>query len=243
MDTSCSINAFISAEGQEFTDLSYLAPFVVVILFVRAKDYFLYTCCTYIKVQFNLLQKEFEDLLSPSDNVQNSIDVIPLSEFYSKFKDLVTRHQELIRSVTMLEVIFTKSMLYNIGASSLTICLTLFNVTIIKDTVLVMSFFIFLCVTYLQIYFLCNFGHIISQSYKMYGNILLQSIEVSDGIYNSQWYLTDALVGKHLLLVMMRSQRRCKLTAYGFADIDLKVFMRILSNAWSYFALLKTIYP
>ncbi|XP_059056251.1 odorant receptor 4-like [Achroia grisella] len=197
-------------------------------------DYFLYTTCTYIKLQFNILKTKFELLFTPSNSIsQNTDDVITPAEFPAKFKELVTWHQKLIKAVDMLEYIFTKATLYNISASSLMICLTLFNATIIKDTALVLSFFVFLCVTYLQIYFLCYFGNIISDS----------SVGIADGVYNSKWYMMDAAIGRHLILVMMRSQKPCKLTAFGFTDIDLNVFMRILSNAWSYFALLKTFYP
>ncbi|XP_059056248.1 odorant receptor 4-like [Achroia grisella] len=162
-------------------------------------DYFLYTTCTYIKLQFNILKTKFEMMFTPSNSIsQEPDDVITLAEFHVKLEELVTWHQELIKAVDMLEYIFTKATLYNISASSLMICLALFNAS---------------------------------------------SVEITEGVYNSKWYLMDASVGKHLLLVMMRSQKKCKLTAFGFADIDLNVFMRILRSAWSYFALLKTFYP
>ncbi|KAH9645654.1 hypothetical protein HF086_005303 [Spodoptera exigua] len=41
---------------------------------------------------------------------------------------------------------------------------------------------------------------------------------------------------------LIRSQTPCKLTAWDFSEVNLKSFMKILSTAWSYFALLQTMY-
>ncbi|CAD0205869.1 unnamed protein product [Chrysodeixis includens] len=41
---------------------------------------------------------------------------------------------------------------------------------------------------------------------------------------------------------LIRAQTPCKLTASNFSEVNLKAFMKILSTAWSYFALLQTLY-
>ncbi|XP_063535342.1 putative odorant receptor 92a isoform X2 [Cydia strobilella] len=66
------------------------------------------------------------------------------------------------------------------------------------------------------------------------------SMEVSNAVYNSKWYTVNPKVAKHLYVVQMRAQKPSKLTAYGYADVNLTSFTKILSSAWSYFALLKT---
>ncbi|XP_028167139.1 odorant receptor 4-like [Ostrinia furnacalis] len=109
---------------------------------------------------------------------------------------MVMWHQDLIRCTQTLEVIYSKSILFNFISSSVLICLTGFDVL---------------------------------------------SMGVGDAAYKCLWYGKEPIIGKNLLLILIRSSKPCKMTAYGFADVNLTAFMRILSNAWSYFALLKTI--
>ncbi|XP_072946334.1 odorant receptor 67c-like [Epargyreus clarus] len=132
----------------------------------------------------------------------------------------------------MLEMIFTKSTLFNFVSSSILICLTGFNVMAIEDSPYVMTFLSFLSSCLLQIFLLCFFGDMLMRS----------SMEIGDAVYKSKWYETKPTIAKNLLLVQTRSQKPCRLTASGFADVNLRAFMKILSTAWSYFALLKTMY-
>ncbi|XP_045762502.1 odorant receptor 67c-like [Maniola jurtina] len=132
----------------------------------------------------------------------------------------------------MLEFIYAESTLFNFVSSSVMICLTGFNVIAMENVAFVVTFLVFLSASLLQIYMLCFFGDFLMKS----------SMEVSDAVYNSKWYYLNATSGKNLLIVLTRAQKPCKLTAFGFSDVSLKAFMSILSSAWSYFALLKTVY-
>ncbi|CAH2058493.1 unnamed protein product, partial [Iphiclides podalirius] len=131
-----------------------------------------------------------------------------------------------------LEVIYSKSTLFNFVSSSVIICLTGFNVTAINNVAFAVTFLTFLFMSLLQIFFLCLFGDMIMRS----------SLGVSDAVYNSLWYEAGEKVGRDLLLVQIRAQKPCKLTALGFADVNLRSFTKIISTAWSYFALLNTMY-
>ncbi|CAK1547769.1 unnamed protein product [Leptosia nina] len=184
-------------------------------------DFLLYICCTFIRIQFRLIQCEFAKL----DSLSNG------EMFERDFTQLVKWHQELIRASNLLEQVYSKSTLYNFISSSILICLTGFNVTAIENKAFSNMFVIFLSSTLVQIFFLCFFGDLLMQS----------SSGVSDAIYASKWYHAPG-AGKNLHIVQMRAQKPCKLTAFGFTDVNLGAFMSILSTAWSYFALLKTIY-
>ncbi|XP_053620273.1 putative odorant receptor 92a [Plodia interpunctella] len=201
---------------------------IAVFLFAGAADSFFYTCCLYISIQFKMLQLQFE-ILIPDDRSQIRLK---FEDVKDKFVELVEWHEKLISLTNLLEVVYGKITLYNFVISSVLICLTLFDVTVIKDVSLALTFLFFLTTCFVQISLLCYFGDKVTQA----------STEVSDAVYNSLWYKCDISVGKHLLIVLMRSQKPCKLTALGFADVNQRSFMRIMSNAWSYFALLKTMY-
>ncbi|XP_064292538.1 odorant receptor 4 isoform X2 [Plodia interpunctella] len=68
------------------------------------------------------------------------------------------------------------------------------------------------------------------------------STAICDAIYNSRWYLMENAFRKDILIMHIRSRRACKLTAWGYANINLNAFMRVLSTSWSYLALLNTMY-
>ncbi|CAK1589774.1 unnamed protein product [Parnassius mnemosyne] len=197
----------------------------IVLLEICGADYLYYICCTYIRIQFRLLRHELVQLIAdrqPNQNVYLRNGLIKLIKW----------HQSLIKAVNTLEIIYSRSTLFNFVLSSVIICLTGFNVTAINNVAFAVTFLTFLSMSLLQIFFLCLFGDMIMSS----------SQEVSDAVYNSLWYAADWRVGKDLLLVQIRAQKPCKLTAFGFADVNLRAFTRIISTAWSYFALLKTMY-
>ncbi|KAJ8708661.1 hypothetical protein PYW08_010043 [Mythimna loreyi] len=202
----------------------------VVLLEMAAADYLFFTCCTYIRLQFRLLQYDIEKII-PDRSISEG-ERFQQEEFRNKFAELVKWHHDLINSSNILEIIYSKSTLFNFLSSSLVICLTGFNVTIVDDIVVIVTFLTFLSMALMQVFFLCFFADLMMSA----------SLEVSDAVYNCKWYLATTRVSKQLLLVQTRAQEPCKLTAAGFADVNLNAFMRVLSSAWSYFALLQTVY-
>ncbi|KAJ8708660.1 hypothetical protein PYW08_010042 [Mythimna loreyi] len=202
---------------------------VVVLTDICTADYMFYTFCTYIRMQFHLLKYNIERFI-PDDVIGGRLRNIEAVRI--EFAVLVKWHQELISSVNILETIYTRSTLFNYVSSSVVICLAGFNVMANSDIAVVITFLNFLFTCLLQIFFLCFFGDLLMTS----------SMEVSDAVYNCRWYLADTRLGKDLLLMQTRAQTPCKLTASNFAEVNLKAFMKILSTAWSYFALLQTLY-
>ncbi|CAH2069131.1 unnamed protein product, partial [Iphiclides podalirius] len=83
-----------------------------------------------------------------------------------------------------------------------------------------------------QIYFLCYCGDLIQKS----------SGRISDAIYNCAWYGKKANVVKNLMIISARAQKPCKLTAFGFAVINIEACTKTMSTAWSYFAVLLSFY-
>nr|WCC57438.1 odorant receptor 41.1 [Papilio glaucus] len=198
----------------------------IVLLELCAADYYFYTCCTFIRIQFRLLSYELENLISPQQLTDDHNDV------RERLLKLIKWHQQLICLTNTLELIYSKSSLFNFFSSSLIICLTGFNVTVIHDLPFSVTFLTFLLMSLLQIFFLCLFSDLIMRS----------SLEVSDAAYNCLWYSADCRFRKDLMLVQIRAQKPCKLTAMGFADVNLMAFTRVLSSSWSYFCLLNTMY-
>ncbi|XP_068624015.1 putative odorant receptor 92a [Battus philenor] len=192
-------------------------------------DYLLFTCCVYIKIHFRLIKYDVENIIPKQGNVSNTVTD---GSFKSTFREVVERHQMCIRAADLIEQTYSKSILYNFMTSSLLICLTGFNVVAVKDIPIIVTFLLFLIMNLLQIFFLCFFGDLMMRS----------SADIANGVYNSRWYAADPTVGKSLLILLTRAQKPCKLTALGFAEVNLMAFTRILSTSWSYFCLLNTFY-
>ncbi|XP_075972427.1 odorant receptor 4-like [Anticarsia gemmatalis] len=164
--------------------------------------------------------------------MERVVDGTTGEQFKLKFKKLIARHVELMRCVDLLEIIFSKPLLLNAFTSSVIICVTGFNITANENIMIMATFASFLTHSLLQMYLYCNYGD----------NIMRSSMEVSDAIYNSEWYNIDAKERRNFLLVLIRAQKPSKISAYGFFDFNLMAYTSILSTSWSYFALLKTVY-
>nr|BAH66322.1 olfactory receptor [Bombyx mori] len=196
---------------------------------VYGPDCFYFTSCTFIHIHFIHLQNDITNVIVESSRARrNGL----YRGCHQAFLELTNRHKDLIRCVNLLEIIYSKSTLVNVVSSSLLICVTGFNVMAIDFLPLIAPFTSFLALGLVQTYLLCYYGD----------TIMCSSTEVSDAVYNSTWYGTNISQMRDYLFVMKRAQKPCKLTAYGFSDVNLRTFSRILSTAWSYFALLITIY-
>ncbi|KAI5644678.1 7tm odorant receptor domain-containing protein [Phthorimaea operculella] len=184
-------------------------------------DTFLYAFCTYMHMHFSILCHRFEHVVSDS-----------VVETRQRLKQLIKRHQELIELVNQVELMSSKSTLFNIITSSVLICLSAFNVTFMDDSATIIAFLTFLAMSLSQISLLCLFGDLLMRS----------STKISEGIYKCRWYDTDPGVKRSIFLILIRAQKPCRLTAADFADLNLTAFTTILSRSWSYFALLRTVY-
>ncbi|XP_046972462.1 putative odorant receptor 92a [Vanessa cardui] len=200
----------------------------IVLVNICGADHLLYICCTHLRVQFSLLQYDLSNIVNKNSYLSNH----DLGLVETELVELIKWHQALIKLSNKLEVIYSKSTLYNFISSSVLICLTGFNVVAIQNVAIAFMFLVFLSASLLQIYLLCFFGDLLMNS----------TMEVRDAVYNCKWYYLNAKIRKNLIIVHSRAQEPCKLTAFGFSDVNLRAFMSILSSSWSYFALLKTVY-
>ncbi|XP_026491895.2 odorant receptor 67c-like [Vanessa tameamea] len=188
---------------------------------IFATDTFFYVFCTYIRMHFRILGYHFENVVCASHD-----------QTRRKMRKCILRHQELIELVNQLETLYSKSALFNILSSSLLICLSGFNITIVAKTSAILAFIPFLVVSLTQISLTCFYGDMLMAS----------STKMCDAVYNCRWYDASPDIKKSVFLVLFRASKPCKVTAAKFAVLNLSAFTTILSRSWSYFALLKTMY-
>ncbi|NP_001166606.1 olfactory receptor 23 [Bombyx mori] len=94
---------------------------IIVCTNIFGVDTLFYALCSYIGMNFRLLSYKFEHLeIKRNDRIINEIIV------------LIKRHQELIELVNKTQSLYSLSTLFNIVTSSLLICLSGFNITILS---------------------------------------------------------------------------------------------------------------
>ncbi|CAG9568677.1 unnamed protein product [Danaus chrysippus] len=90
-----------------------------------------------------------------------------------------------------------------------------------KDMSTYLLFIPFLVNSLTEIFLMCFFGdQMIDSSYN-----------ITQSVYNSNWYEADEDVKKSVLLILFRSQQPCKITAANFADLHLRSFTTSMKNA------------
>ncbi|CAH0399438.1 unnamed protein product [Chilo suppressalis] len=130
-----------------------------------------------------------------------------------------------------LEEIFRLPNLFNVLVGSVEICALGFNLTM-GDWTQFPGSVLFLMSVLLQIFLMSLYGE----------NIIHESSNIGETAYLSSWYNMDQESKKLLLIIMQRSHKNQKLTAYKFSTICYRSFTKIISTSWSYFTILKTTY-
>ncbi|KAI5651300.1 7tm odorant receptor domain-containing protein [Phthorimaea operculella] len=131
-------------------------------------------------------------------------------------KEIVIRHQYILKLADKLEEIFTVINLYNVLVGSIEICALGFNL-ITGDWSQIPGVVLFLLSELLQIYVLSVFGE----------NIIRESQRVGHAAFLSEWYNMPQKYKKMLLIIIVRSQKPQRLTAYKFSTISYGSFTKV----------------
>ncbi|XP_045762471.1 odorant receptor 4-like [Maniola jurtina] len=194
---------------------------VIVCVFLFAADTLFYAFCMFLRMHFRILGRQLENVVSPSPE-----------ETRKNMRKCVQKHQELIELVNLLEILYSKSTLFNIISGSILLCFDGFTIMVVQKTGTMLKFASFLLMSLTQVFLLCCFGDLLMSS----------SVQISEAVYSCRWYDAEPAIRSSVLIILIRSQKPCKVTACNFADLNLSAFTTILSRSYSCFALLKTMY-
>ncbi|XP_038219743.1 odorant receptor 85b-like [Zerene cesonia] len=149
----------------------------------------------------------------------------------NELRDIVIRHQSLIRISGEVENMFNFSMLVNFMNSSIIICFCGICIVYLEEWN-ELKFKIFLLSSMTQIWLLCWYGQ----------SLLDSSKEVAIALYESGWYNVSKRIKSLILIMLHRSQHEVFVTTYGFSIISLESYTTIIKTSWSYFTLLINTY-
>ncbi|KAM3965492.1 olfactory receptor 42 [Aphomia sociella] len=145
--------------------------------------------------------------------------------------EIIQNHQYVLKLSDDLEDIFNLPNLFNVLLGSIEICALGFNLTMGGWTQ-TPGCILFLVSVLLQILMMSFFGE----------NITRESSRVGEAAFLCKWYDMDKMRKKNILILMIRSHKHSRLTAYKFSTISYSSFTKIISTSWSYFTILKTVY-
>nr|AXY83390.1 putative odorant receptor 12 [Conopomorpha sinensis] len=160
----------------------------------------------------------------------NELENLPIND-EAAIRETVIRHQNLIKFSQEIENVFTGPNFVNVCLQSLMICTLGFHMTISKATN-IPSLIVFLLSTLLQIFLMSLYGE----------KLIYESGRVSHSAFLSKWYKMNEKCKKDIYMIRERAMRPQALTAYKFSVICYASFVKIISTAWSYFTILKTVY-
>lgn len=173
-------------------------------------DSLLYGLITCIVMEFDVLEK---NLL----NLTNSKDI----ERRLKIRELIERHKKLLQISGKLQNIYALTFFFVFLISSTILCLAVFQMTTTKDIYIFWFDLSYMGTLGGQVLLVCYFGQKLIDSSK----------SISNGIYKSGWELSDDVIyKKNIILIMMRAQRITRLTALKFADVSLESFTSVISH-------------
>nr|AXF48789.1 odorant receptors OR42 [Lobesia botrana] len=208
-----------STEGWMAWTIVYLHSIIsgfICVLFFTTVDALYFALTSYVCSIFTVLSDEIMNLKQPS---------------YETLINIVEKHQHVLELSNDLEAIFTLPNFFNVVVGSVEICALGFNL-MIGDWSNVPGCMLFIFSVLFQLFVMSVFGE----------DLIRASTKISESAFLCDWYKMDQRSKKLLLFVITRSNVPQRLTAFKYSVICYEGFTKIISNSWSYFTILRTVY-
>ncbi|XP_028037174.1 odorant receptor 85c-like [Bombyx mandarina] len=194
-------------------------------------DLLIVTLTSNVSILLRLLQADLQNAVRLHRERPNTYYVND-HESYERIKEIVFRHQRILRIADKLSEVFGLVILVHVSLSAVVICFFGFLTVVYGGLIETISNFL-TALNLILIVFLIALG----------GQLLCDtSSNISDAAYNSLWYEGDLKLRKLMLFIITRSQNPCYLSALGFSNMTLRSFSKIMSTAWTYLSLLIQVY-
>nr|AST36400.1 putative odorant receptor OR42 [Cydia nigricana] len=188
----------------------------ICVLFFTAVDALYFTLTSYVCTIFAVLSNEIICLDQPSGDVLDQI---------------IRKHQNVLKLAEDLEDIFTLPNFFNVLVGSIEICALGFNL-LIGDWNNVPGCMLFIVSVLCQLFMMSVFGE----------KLIEASIKIGESAFLCDWYKMNQKTQKVLLMLITRTRKPTRLTAFKYSVICYEGFTKIISNSWSYFTILRTVY-
>nr|XP_034179499.1 odorant receptor 4-like [Osmia lignaria] len=202
-------------------------------------DNFLCIMSLHVAGQFRILQYRISNtsVIKNMDELKDVSDKSLLKfteDYYIIFKNYIHQHQALVAYCDQLEEVFSLLLFVQLLSFSLFICLDGFQILLANAPDRRIIFFFHL---------LSIICHLFMFTYSC-DSVIRESRKLALAVYSGPWVFLPSnknvqKLRRDLVMIIMRSNIPCCLTAYGFFIVSLETYSRVLSTAASYFTLVK----
>ncbi|XP_063364933.1 odorant receptor 67a-like [Cydia amplana] len=188
-------------------------------------DMFLFSLTVNLSMLFRLLQHDLVNI--NVDRRGQGAD-----EFLENLKNIVKRHQKMLKLAEDLNEIFGAILFNVLVFSSLIICLFGFlSIVTTAKSQQIMYLTAALEILFAVFYIMLP-GQILSDT----------SSGVADAAYESPWYNSDQRFRKIIAIIIVRSQKPCQLRAMGYTVMNFETFYKMCGTTWSYMSVVNQMY-
>ncbi|CAK9820404.1 Odorant receptor 85b [Anthophora quadrimaculata] len=151
-------------------------------------------------------------------------------------KDVVIRHQRIIRLCENIETIFTYISLTQFLSNMMTICFISFILVMSlhteQATALIIKCFPYYVAINCEAFILCYTGEYLT----------FKSESINQSMYSFLWYELSLQEARTVLFIILRSQKELILTAGKFVNLSLAAYANMLKASASYVSVLHAMY-
>ncbi|XP_063977914.1 odorant receptor Or2-like isoform X2 [Diachasmimorpha longicaudata] len=237
---------FESPNYEIFFAINVLGIYTITILYF-CFDFYLVLVNIFVVGQFAILRERFETIYSvkPDKSAmrnhhenekmnQRPLATVDYNYILLELKSCAKQHQFLISVVNEVENIHNLMNLAQVLMISLIICLAGYPLLMPGSAITIIKNGVFICSCLIQLFTYTLSCH----------NIMIASSELAHGIYFSRWYHENHTeigrsLSKTFIIVFLKTQSPCYLTAWRFFPITLDTLKSILTTAFSYLTLIR----
>ncbi|XP_062529764.1 odorant receptor 85c [Bombyx mori] len=194
-------------------------------------DLLIVTLTSNVSILLRLLQADLQNAIRLHRERPNT-HYVNNHESYERIKEIVFRHQRILKIADKLSEVFGLVILVHVSLSAVVICFFGFLTVVYGGLIETISNFLTVLNLILIVFLIALGGQLLCDT----------SSNISDAAYNSLWYEGDLKLRKLMLFIITRSQNPCYLSALGFSNMTLRSFSKIMSTAWTYLSLLIQVY-
>nr|AXM05244.1 odorant receptor [Campoletis chlorideae] len=203
---------------------------VFVALYWMGSDIMFAQITTHTAIQFRVLRHDLKYITqTPVSRDKNTEKVL-----IARLSAIARRHHDLYRHCEMIERIYNPITFLTMLLTAVNMCFCVFRLEkelSHKNWDEVIKYLFHAVTLIVQAVIYCGYAD----------KLTYQSSLIANAAYDCQWVERSEEFKILLRIIMMRSQRIFKCTAYGFFSVNLNQITVIGNTAASYFALLKTV--
>ncbi|XP_067214468.1 odorant receptor 4-like [Linepithema humile] len=196
---------------------------------IVAHDCFLLTYIEHICSIFTIIGFRFEQLMYKHTDTGKILPSYSSDIYRKQIAFTVDMHQKVLKFAHLLEDVFSLSLAMQIALNTISISITLLQITQdTSDTLIVIRYIVYIAVLLLHLFCLSFEGQ----------KLIDHSLRTRDKIYNSLWYKTSPKSQKMLLFVMQKTFQPISLSACKIYIFSMENFTTIMQTSMSYFTVL-----